>query len=171
MKAQRLLTSDFGLPQLERRTAKISKLPSCKNMMASCSSKGLREVFPPGFLSLPFGKLNAGSAQPVFTTDTQDIVLLVTRLSDAGRSAVHRFPCYNDIHKLIITWYHTFQDVQVRYRHQTRLLRCALRSGFARLGGGRSVGPHTCFGLLSIIFTIWMNNGKLECQHIHMQCY
>ena len=27
----------------------------------------------PGFLSLPFGKLNAGSAQPVFTTDTAKI--------------------------------------------------------------------------------------------------
>ena len=38
--------------------------------MASLFSKGLREVSPPGFFSLLFGKLNAGSAQPVFTTDT-----------------------------------------------------------------------------------------------------
>ena len=52
-------------------------------------------------LSLPFGKLNAGSAQSVFTTDTQDIVLLVNCVSDAGRRAVHRVLLYNDIHKLI----------------------------------------------------------------------
>ena len=28
---------------------------------------------PPGFLSLPFDKLNTGSAQPVFTNDTAKI--------------------------------------------------------------------------------------------------
>ena len=66
--------------------------------------------------SFPFrlNKVSPVSSPPVFTTDSQGIVLLVNRVSDAGRRAVRRVPLYSDIHKLIITSYYTFQNAQVR---------------------------------------------------------
>ena len=72
---------------------------------------------PLGSFTSRLNKVNPVTSQLVLTTDTQDIVLLVNRVSDAGRRAVHRVLLYNDIHKLIITSYYTFQDAQVRYRH------------------------------------------------------
>ena len=72
---------------------------------------------PPGFLSLPFGKVNAGGAQPVFTTDTAKTSYCLSIPFQTQAEGLYIDSLYNDIHKLIITSYHTFQDAQVRYRH------------------------------------------------------
>ena len=87
--------------------------------------RAIREVSPLGSFPFRLNKVSPWSSPPVLTTDTQDIVLLINRVSDAGRRAVHRVPLSNDIHKLVITSYYIFQHAQVRYSHLTRPSRCA----------------------------------------------
>ena len=86
-------------PPLER-TAKVSKLPSCKSVMASLFFQRAKEVFPLG--SFPFRLIRSALefTACIHYWHGQDILLLVNHISDAGRKAVHWVICYNDIHKL-----------------------------------------------------------------------
>ena len=81
--------------------AEISKVPSCKSVMASLFFWRVQGTVFAWLLPLPLDKVTPGSSPPVFTTDTVKvsfIILLSIAFQTLGRRAVHQVPRY-DIHK------------------------------------------------------------------------